>query len=194
MKFKTPAAVAEGPTMNASSRFAISRWVALLLVAGCASNRVEPPDVPASLRPPPGQSAFLEALAKGVQIYECAAKPDAPSAFAWTFRAPEATLSDREGRPIGKHYAGPTWESIDRSAVVGEVAARDPGPDGSAIPWLLLTAKATSGAGDFGGTRSVQRIRTTGGVAPSMPCTSANAKQVVRVPYTATYYFYRADS
>ena len=180
--------------MKTSFRHPILRWTVLLFVAGCASNRVVPPDVPASLRPPPGQSAFLEALAKGVQIYECAAKPDAPSAFAWTFRAPEAALTDREGRPIGKHYAGPTWESIDRSTVVGEVAARDPGPDGSAIPWLLLTAKATSGTGDFGGIKSIQRVRTTGGVAPARPCTSANAKQVVRVPYTATYYFYRADS
>lgn len=193
MKFETPAAVAEGPIMNASSRFAIWRWVALLLVAGCASNPVAPPDVPAALRPPAGQSAFLEALATGVQIYECAAKPDAPSTFAWTFRAPEAVLTDRAGQPIGKHYAGPTWESVDRSTVVGEVAVRDPGPDGSAIPWLLLTAKSTTGAGDFGATKSIQRVNTRGGVAPSMPCSAANAKQVVRVPYTATYYFYRAD-
>lgn len=192
MKFETPAAVAEGPTMNASSRFAIWRWAALLLVAGCTSNPVAPPDVPAALRPPPDQSALLEALAKGVQIYECAAKPDAPSAFAWTFRAPEAALTDRSGRSIGGHYAGPTWESVDGSTVVGEVEARDPGPDGSAIPWLLLTAKSTSGTGDFGGTKSIQRVNTRGGVAPSRPCSAANAKQVVRVPYTATYYFYRA--
>lgn len=108
MKAETPAAAAEGPTMNAPSRFAVWRWAALLLVAGCASNRVAPPVVPAALRPPPGQSAFLEALATGAQIHECAAKPDAPDAFAWTFRAPEAALTDRAGRLIGKHYAGPT--------------------------------------------------------------------------------------
>lgn len=80
------------------------------------------------------------------------------------------------------------WESIDGSTVVGEVKARDPDPDGSAIPWLLLTAKSTAGAGDFGATKSIQRVHTRGSVAPSQPCSANNAKQVVRVPYT-TYYF-----
>lgn len=172
--------------------FEVSRPVAIsLLVAGCASNAFTPPDLPVALRPPQNQSAFLEARARGVQIYECAAKSDEPSGFAWTFKAPEATLTDRSGRSIGKHYGGPTWQSIDGSAVVGEVAARDPGPDPSAIPWLFLTAKTTSGAGDFGGVKSIQRVHTAGGVAPSQPCSSSNVKQIARVPYTATYYFYR---
>lgn len=177
------------PPIGASLRVAIG-----LLVAGCTSNPFVPPDTPAALRVPQGQSVFLEALATGVQIYECAAKSDEPSGFAWTFKAPEATLTDRAGRSIGKHYAGPTWESADGSTVVAEVSSRDPGPDPSAIPWLLLKAKSTSGAGELSGTQSIQRVSTAGGVAPARPCSSSNAKQRVRVPYTATYYFYRAVS
>jgi len=161
---------------------------------GCAGGPSAPSDLPVQLRPPAGQFVFLEALASGVQIYECAAKPDQPSAFEWVFRAPEATLADRSGRSLGKHYAGPTWESLDGSTVVGEVKARDPGPGQSAIPWLLLTSKSTTGAGVFSQTKSIQRVQTVGGVAPSQPCTSANAKQVARVPYTATYFFYRGAS
>ena len=111
--------------------------------------------------------------------------------FEWTFRAPEAALVDRAGRTVGKHYAGPTWEWTDGSTVVGEVKARDPGPDKSAIPWLLLAAKSTSGSGLFNQTRSIQRVQTAGGIAPLQACTAANARQVVRVPYTASYYFYR---
>jgi len=172
-------------------------FVAILLAAaGCAGTPAPtptPPNVPPALRPPAGQTLFLEALATGVQIYECAAKADAPATFEWAFRAPEASLADRAGRPLGKHYAGPTWESLDGSSAVGEVKARDPGPDTTAIPWLLLAAKATNGAGVFAQTKSVQRLQTVGGLAPSMPCGAANAKQVVRVPYTATYYFYRAS-
>jgi hypothetical protein len=76
--------------------------------------------------------------------------------------------------------------------VVGEVKARDPGPDSTAIPWLLLNAKATAGAGVFGATKSIQRIKTTGGLAPNQPCSAANSTQSARVPYTASYYFYRA--
>ena len=168
-------------------------WVTVLVASGCATGPVlAPPDVPAPLRAPAGQSVFLEALATGVQIYECASKPDQPSTFEWTFRAPEAALVDRSGRSIGKHYAGPTCESLDASTAVGELKARDPGPSPSAIPWLLLAAKSTTGAGVFSQTKSIQRVQTVGGIAPIEPCSAANAKQVARVPYTATYYFYRS--
>ena len=87
---------------------------ALLLTSaalgGCASGPttdVRAPDVPAALRVPAGQVPFLEALATGVQIYECAAKADG-SGYEWAFRAPEAQLADRAGRPLGRHYADPT--------------------------------------------------------------------------------------
>jgi hypothetical protein len=181
----------EGETMKSHLLVAALSTV-ILAASGCASSPIAAPsDLPAPLRPPANQSLFLEALASGVQIYECAAKSDQPSAFEWSFRAPEATLADRSGRSIGKHYAGPTWESLDGSTVVGEVKARDPGPTQSAIPWLLLASKSTTGAGVFTPTKSIQRVQTTGGIAPPEPCTSTNAKQVARVPYTATYYFYR---
>lgn len=179
-------------TMWSHPRAAIALSAVILALSGCAGSPTPtPPDVPGPLRPPADQSLFLEALASGVQVYECAPKADQPSTFEWAFRAPEATLTDRSGRSLGKHYAGPTWESVDGSTVVGEVKARDPGPTQSAIPWLLLQSKSTSGAGVFTPTRSIQRVQTTGGIAPSEPCTPGNVKQVARVPYTATYYFYR---
>ena len=179
--------------MRSSLASACTLPVAVLVATACASKFSPPaPDVPANLRPPTGQVMFLEALASGVQIYECAPKADQPSTYEWAFRAPEASLADRQGRPLGKHYAGPTWESTDGSSVVGEVKARDPGPDPTAIPWLLLNAKATAGAGVFRATKSIQRIKTTGGLAPAQPCSAANATQAARVPYTASYYFYRA--
>ena len=165
----------------------------LLAGSGCATvPGIAVPDVPASLRPPAGQVVYLEALASGVQIYECLPKPAEPSTYEWAFRAPEAALADRSGRSLGKHYAGPTWESVDGSKVVGESKERDPGPNPSAIPWLLLGAKVTMGEGTFGHAKSIQRLQTVGGVAPSEPCSAANAGQVARVSYAASYYFYRA--
>ena len=165
---------------------------ASLTASGCANRPIAAPsEVPATLRPPAGQAVFLEAFATGVQIYECTSKPDEPSTYGWVLRGPEAALVDRSGRSLGKHYAGPTWESNDGSSVTGEVKARDPGPNPSAIPRLLLSAKATAGAGVFNATKSIQRVQTVGGVAPSAPCSAINSKQVMRVPYTATYYFYR---
>jgi len=160
-----------------------------LLPAFGGAQPPAPSDVPEALRPPAGQSLYVEALATGVQIYECGRKAD--STYEWKFQAPEAALADRSGRSIGKHYAGPTWESTDGSTVVGEANAKDPGPTPSAIPWLLLTAKANTGSGVFSTARSIQRVATKGGVAPAEPCSERNLGQVARVPYTATYEFYK---
>jgi len=180
--------------MNKRYLLTIFHVTTAAVATGCASSPATvPPEVPQALRPPAEQSVFVEALASGVQIYQCASKPGNPSAFEWTFRAPEAALVDRAGRPIGKHYAGPSWESIDGSIVVGDVKARDPGPDKSAIPWLLLTVKSTTGSGLFAQTKSIQRVKTTGGISPAQECSVQNAGEVARVPYTATYYFYRAS-
>lgn len=150
------------------------------------------PAIPDHLKVPATQTLSLEAHAVGVQIYDCKPRKDDPARFEWVFRAPEADLFDPAGKKIGKHYAGPTWEANDGSKVVGEVKARDDGPDSNAIPWLLLDAKSTSGAGVLGQTVSVQRVQTVGGTAPAGGCTHAQAGEAAQVPYSATYYFYVA--
>lgn len=165
---------------------------AFLAVSGCASGpAITPPEVPANLRPPSGEVLFLEARASGVQIYECALRPVQSPTYAWKFQGPEAALVDQSGRSLGKHYAGPTWRSNDGSSIIGEVKASDSAPRANAIPWLLLATKATAGSGAFSATTSIQRVRTVGGVAPAEACSASNAAQLVRVPYTAAYYFYR---
>jgi Protein of unknown function (DUF3455) len=174
------------------ARVVLARPVLVALLAACGTSGPKPPDVPQSLKPPAGQVAFLEYLASGVQIYECLPKQGQRGVYEWTFRAPDATLTDWSGRPLGKHYAGPTWEAADGSRVLGEVKARDPGPDPKAIPWLLLAAKSTFGRGVLTQTASIQRVATAGGMAPSEPCSAAEASQFARVPYSATYYFYKA--
>ncbi len=130
--------------------------VALLSVAvagGCATGQGgTPPMVPAALQPPANEVLLLVTPATGVQIYECNATKEQPARFEWVFKAPEAELFDRAGARIGKHYAGPTWESNDGSKVVAQLKSRDaarmpapfhgccsrrnrpPGPASSAVP------------------------------------------------------------
>ena len=171
----------------------IARVSIVVLLAGFSTvNAGTVPDVPDALKAPATQVLSLETQAVGVQIYECKASKDDPTRFEWVFKAPEAELFDSAGKKIAKHYAGPTWESIDGSKVVGEVKARDNGPDPKAIPWLLLSAKSTSGTGVFSQTQSIQRLYTTGGIAPAEGCTQAQAGKEARVPYKAKYYFYSA--
>jgi hypothetical protein len=164
--------------------------LAAFFVFCAASHAGTPPTVPEVLTVQANQVLTLEAHASGVQIYECKAGKDDPTHLEWVFKAPEAELFDGVGTRVGRHYAGPTWESNDGSWVVGEVKTRDKGPDPNAIPWLLLSAKSTSAKGLFSQTQSIQRVHTLGGKAPTDGCTQAQAGKEVRVPYTADYYFY----
>jgi hypothetical protein len=148
--------------------------------------------VPEGLQPPAGQNLVLTARGTGVQIYECGAAKEGPAQFSWIFKAPEADLADASGRPLGKHYAGPTWEAGDGSKVVGEVVAKHDAPVSSAIPWLLLRAKSTSGSGIFTAVASIQRLHTVGGGPPRDGCDAAQLGRESRVPYSAVYRFYAA--
>src|SRR5262249_40269524 len=86
------------------------------LFAQQAAAQTIPTDLPEALKPT-GLSAYLEVPAKGVQIYTCGKNPSGD--WAWSFKAPEAELTDIKSTPIGKHYGGPTWEGKDGGKVVG---------------------------------------------------------------------------
>ena len=179
--------------MNTSVVAAFACASALALGAACTQTRLGTlPRVPENLRAPETQKLALEADASGVQIYECKPSANDATKFEWTLRGPQADLFDITGKRIGRHYAGPTWESFDGSKVVGEVKARSDAPDLKAIPWLLMTAKSASGDGVLGRTASIQRAQTHGGKAPQQGCSAAFAGNEVRIPYTARYYFYEA--
>jgi hypothetical protein len=162
------------------SRFAFI-VAALLLIQG----RVMAEDIPAKLAAPPDAKLIGKYAAKGVQIYTCSAKG---AANEWTFKAPEAVLTDGNGNTFAKHYGGPSWEAPDGSKIVGKAMANEPSPKPDAIPWLLLSVES-SGNGVLAGARFVQRVNTSGGVGPSGGCASPGAEQ--RVDYTADYIIYR---
>jgi len=153
------------------------------------------PEVPAALQVPDGNKVSFHAHAVGVQIYVATSSPTNAAQLVWTFKAPEAVLftaeddCDDDAEVVGIHYAGPTWESVSGSKVVG---ARLAGAtvDPTAIPWLLLQAVSTEGHGIFQRTTYIQRVNTAGGLAPAAGPTQAG--QEARVPYTADYYFFRS--
>ena len=157
-----------------------------------------PPNVPPSLQVPAGNQVFFWAHASGVQIYSC-------TATGWTFVAPSATLFDevkkmfrgeREER-VAIHFTGPTWQANDGSTVTGKKIASVNAPSPTAIPWLLLSAVITTTGPDGGDTLTdttyVQRLDTTGGVAPADGCDAAHIGAYAGVPYTADYFFYKAE-
>ena len=171
--------------------FAIAAlWFAAVSDARGQEEDMRSPDLPeacSSIQVEAGNKVAFHVYAIGVQIYRW-------NGSAWTFVAPSANLYADEGYngKVGFHYGGPTWESNSGSRVV---AARVPGtgctPDSSAIPWLKLEKVSTDGPGIFNKVTYIQRVNTTGGLAPTAPGTTVGEEK--RVSYTAEYYFYKAQ-
>ncbi len=169
--------------------------------AGARAALAKPSESAASsLYPGPGAVAYLQVLARGTQNYTCVLTD---GGAAWGPAAPEAILY-LDGGAVGRHFGGPTWEwTADRSTFVGSKLAADgfvslPSPDdaGVNVPWLVLGKKAGTDAGMLGPAIFVQRLKTEGGVATNQPSlcdgAAADGGRTVKVPYRATYVFYRS--
>jgi len=157
-------------------------WVSVLALSAAIL-----PAVGASVQMPPAIEAPVEAIiatlhAAGAQVYECKA---GAAGLTWAFREPIATLL-LNGKTVGRHYAGPTWEHIDGSAVVGKVVASEPGQTPHDIAWLRLQATSRRGRGILSGVTTIQRINTEGGVHAG-PCDKAGAFH--SAPYATDYVF-----
>jgi hypothetical protein len=171
---------------------------------GCPSSWTAVPTIPSDagiLLPPDGGAlppVLLHFAGSGTQDYTCDATGDAGTTYAWTLTGPTATLADCHGNVVGDHFASdggakfPEWmTTADQSFVVGEKENGGFQPDPTAVAWLLLPEFNTGGAGTISQTIWVQRLFTTGGVAPSTGCSAVNdVGMTTTVPYTADYYFY----
>jgi hypothetical protein len=159
----------------------------LAIVAAATLARAASAQVPPTLAAP-GESAVVTLHAEGAQIYECKAGTDGK--LAWAFREPIATLL-LDGKSVGRHFAGPSWEHVDGSAVVGKAVANVAGQTPGDIPWLKLDVTAHRGTGALSGVTTVQRINTRGGVHAG-GCDNAGA--LYSAPYSADYVFLKKGS
>src|SRR5215470_6885554 len=186
-----------------------------------AAAQVTPPPTPDTIAVPAGNHAFLVGHAFGSQGYTCLPTSDGSAAWNPTAR-PEATLfADLAGAQfqIITHFqsinANPkqgvtpplsgnaTWQSsLDSSRVwavkvAGIDAGSDPAscPNNGSIQCLKLqsvgNAKGPTGGGLLARTTFIQRLNTKGGAVPTSTCAVG---QTELVPYTADYFFFRADS
>jgi len=189
--------------------------------AARADGNITPPTLPPGMAPvPAGNKLVLGTHAVGTQNYVC--KPSG-AGVAYVLFTPEATLSGEDGGQVITHNFSPnpfepntdpkvvadgtiraTWQYRDTSRVWAKLHATDPdGKKGSvtvdqqAIAWLLLDGVGSQ-SGPTGGdklkdTTFVQRLNTTGGLAPLTGCSSlTDLGNTAFVPYTADYFFYKA--
>jgi len=180
--------------VRASTLLALFAAIALIgSLSGATSAQGTPTSaaaIPENLEPPADSVLLFTLEARGVQIYVCEADPNEATSFVWTFKAPQAELLNERGEVVGSHFAGPTWQGQDGSAVIGAVLERAAAPDAGAIPWLLLEAKDHQGSGAFSRIAHIQRLDTVGGIPPTEGCDEAHAGEEVRAPYEATYAFF----
>ena len=169
----------------------------------CPSSWMAVPDAgQPNLLPDGGLPPLLmHAAGTGTQNYVCEAQTtstdagDGGTTYAWVFVGPQANLDDCNAQVIGHHFASeagaaaPEWQTLDQSFVI---AAKQSAytADASAVPWLLLKETSNGGTGTIAKTVYIQRLFTSGGVAPTTTCDSQNVNSTSNVPYTADYYFY----
>jgi hypothetical protein len=165
---------------------------AALPLAQAAQAGPAAPDVPGEIAVTGAHKPYLIAHAEGVQIYACAAAADG---YAWRLLAPRATLTGANGKTLGGHFGGPTWEARDGSTVVG-VREAGVSVDPAAVDWLRLRAGSTTAGTDgdrLTATTYVQRINTVGGRPPAAgECGADTVADQREIPYSADYVFFKA--
>ena len=198
-----------------ASATAVAAAFALALPQPAYADGITVPPVPTDLQVLPGNEVFLLGHGVGTQNYVCL---PSSGGVAFTLFTPEAALFNDDDKQLTSHFFSPnpfehntnpaltavgpiraTWQhSRDSSTVWAQV--KDHGSavvDPNAIAWLKLTVVGADN-GPAGGdtlthTTFIQRLNTTGGLAPSTGCTSAaDVGHLAFVPYTADYFFYRA--
>ena len=188
---------------------ALTLALTVLLPQSARAHKVAPPDVPDIIQVPPGNRLFREGHAVGTQNYVCLSTGWASPAYG-----PQATLFNDDDDQIITHFLSPnlspnpnsnpdeldtprpTWQdSRDTSTIWGNpIPDATYTPDPTAIPWLLLEvvgdAEGPTGGDRMTDTTYIQRINTTGGLKPTGSCIEGDK---ALVPYTADYFFYKAD-
>ena len=178
--------------------------------AGLAhADTLTPPPVPAGLQVPAGNEVVFVGHAVGTQNYVCVPAASVGQ-VAWMLFTPQATLFTKDGEQVSTHYSSPnpaepntvrpTWQdSRDTSAVWGSAIKSSSDPAfvaQGAIPWLLVqivgARQGPTGGATIFGTTFIQRLNTTGGVAPATGCAvPTDVGRKAFVPYTADYVFYQ---
>lgn len=130
-----------------------------------------------------GAAVVATLQAAGAQIYTCSR--NASGALEWTFREPVAALL-QDGKTVGRHFVGPTWEFADGTHVVGKLSGKAAGETAKDIAWLKLAITEPSQSGPVAGATTILRIETKGGGFQGV---CSREGDLHAEPYAATYVF-----
>jgi hypothetical protein len=155
--------------------------VAAPAAVGADARPVVIPGIAAAIKPPKGSRPIgAYVVATGTQTYTCTG-----GVFTGA-SVPEAQLAGPRG--LIHHFKGPSWQSERDGSLVTATKTAERTRTGT-IAELLLTINSHSGAanGLLAKATHIQRLQTTGGVAPAGACTDGTTKAV---RYGALYVFW----
>lgn len=172
---------------------AVALASAAVLLSACSTTPMYSQDaLPPTVQVPAGNTVAMQTVGAGDITYECRVKKDMAGQFEWVFVGPDAVLSDRSGKAVGKYFGPPaTWASNDGSKVTATQVAVAPAGAGN-IPFQLVKANPAMGNGSMTGVTYIQRVATKGGVAPATACGAGNVGTKEIVKYQADYIFWKA--
>ena len=185
---------------------------------------VTPPPVPTNIEVPTGNTVFLVGHGVGTQNYVCLPLPSGSGVAFMLFTPQATLFDDHDKPVTTHFFSpnlNPipldesvgtirvTWQdSRDTSTVWAKLninldgspsSSTDPAfVDPEAVAWLLLkevgAEDGPTGGDTLSNTTFIQRLSTSGGLAPSQDCaSSADVGKQAFVPYEADYFFYKAD-
>jgi hypothetical protein len=88
-----------------------------------------------------------------------------------------------DGRTVGRHYAGPTWEHVDGSSVQAKVIGNAPGATANDSPWLKLEVveRRGTGAAAFCTAHANARAACAASATPPITCSGARTDKVAAI-------------
>jgi hypothetical protein len=187
-KFRRRAIAATGmaavvAAVGAVSYQASAAEVAASAAQGADARAVSIPAIPAAIKPPAGSRPIgAYVVQTGTQNYTC------PAAGVYGASVPEAQLIGTGGRI--HHFAGPSWQSTRDGSLVTAAKAGE-SPRTGAIAELLLKVSTHTGHGILDQADYINRLYTSGGVAPAGACTPGATASVA---YKAIYVFWDAPA
>lgn len=188
------------PTQHLTSRFRLPDTIYPRQSNGssCLANVQQP----SNTLPSPGADTTLVliALGRGTQNYTCTnssstAKPSQIGAVADLYDVSCAvasgnSITEDASNAVGTHWfvdtTTPDFQIDGLGNTLAKKAADMAAPVTGNIPWLKLDAKLE---GSTSPVRSIYRLHTKGGLAPSS-CANAAPGEVITVEYEAQYWVY----
>lgn len=156
-----------------------------LILTGCSTlqNVLDP------LSPSGDSSAAFVLTGKGVQQFQCTS--DAGGRY-WKFITPQAQLTNDKGRVVARQSSDGSFFAEDGSMLASKIEKYAKESTAGNIRDLVYKTTHRGKPGLFSGITHVKRSNGQGGV-PLTRCSPSQLGTTLKVPFTATFTFYRSE-